>query len=79
VEAWQKLTNANVERFNDENTYYLCSGNKAHSVALALRALVKETPTLLYNRPSEHLPSDVECAGTYWSFMVRPTAGTVFG
>lgn len=79
VEAWQRMSDAAIENFDNENVYYLCSGNKAHSVALALRAIVKETPTLLYNRPEQHLPSDIKCSGTYWSYSIAPTAGTVFG
>lgn len=79
VEAWRKITEAGLENLESENAYFLCSGNKAHSVALALRAMVEETPTLLYNRPAQHLPSDVECSGVHWAYAVKPTAGTVFG
>jgi ABC-type cobalamin/Fe3+-siderophores transport system ATPase subunit len=79
VEAWRKISEGSVENFERENTYYLCSGNKAHSVALALRALAQETPTLLYNKPEKHLPTDVSCSGVYWSYSVSRTAGTVFG
>lgn len=79
VEAWKRLTNTALEKFGSENVYYLCSGNKPHSVALALRAITMEIPTLLYNRPASHLPINVEVAGTYWTYSIRPAAGTVLG
>lgn len=79
VEAWQRLTEANVERFDEENIYYLCSGNKPHSIAFALRAISLETPTLLYNSPVKYLPVEIDCSGSYWMYSVRPAAGTVFG
>jgi len=79
VEAWKKLTDTALEKFDDENVYYLCSGNKPHSVALALRAIAMEMPTLLYNCPARHLPVSVEVAGTYWTYSIRPAVGTVLG
>ena len=79
IQAWRRISEANLEDFENDNVYYLCSGNKAHSVALALRAIVKNTPTLLYNRPTKHLPSDIDCSGVYWAYSIKPTAGTVFG
>jgi hypothetical protein len=79
IEAWMKVTTMNLEDFDDENVNYLCSGNKAHSLALALRAIAKESPAVLYNRPTKHLPSNVECSGVFWSYSIEPTSGTVFG
>ncbi|WP_425252429.1 hypothetical protein ACPJXG_22775 [Janthinobacterium sp. NFX145] len=79
VEAWQRMTEAGVEKFNDENVYYLCSGNKPHSIAFALRAISLETPTLLYNSPVKYLPVEIDCNGTYWMYSIRPASGTVFG
>jgi len=79
VAAWKQLTNTAQEKFDNENVYYLCSGNKPHSVALALRAMVMESPALLYNRPARHLPVNIEVAGTYWTYVIRPAVGTVLG
>lgn len=79
VGTWRKITDSNLENFDAENIYYLCSGNKPHSVALALRAIVLGNPTLLYNQVSQHLPVEVNFAGVYWKYSIRPTAGTVFG
>jgi hypothetical protein len=79
VQAWRKISEAGVENFEKENVFYLCSGNKAHSVALALRAIATQTPTLLYNRPEKHLPGKVECAGLHWAYSIMPSIGTVLG
>lgn len=79
VAAWRRVTEASIENFERENVFYLCSGNKAHSVGLALRALAKGVPALLYNRPNKHLPSSVEFSGNFWAYSVKPVAGTVFG
>ncbi len=79
VEAWRSLTEAAVEDFDKENVYYLCAGNKPHSIALALRAISLELPTLLYSRPTKHLPVNVDFNGVYWMYNVKPLAGTVLG
>lgn len=79
IEAWKNITTMNLEHFDEENVNYLCSGNKAHSLALALRAIAKQSPAVLYNRPTKHLPSNVECSGVFWSYSIQPTSGTVFG
>ena len=79
IDAWRKITTINLEKFDEENVNYLCSGNKAHSVALTLRAIVKESPALLYNRPTKHLPGNVECSGVHWAYSIQPANGTVFG
>lgn len=79
VAAWRSLNSAGLENFEKENTYYLCSGNKAHSVALALRTIETRRPTLLYNRPRRHLAGTVECSGIFWAYHIQPITGTVFG
>jgi hypothetical protein len=79
VEAWRKISEASLEDVEKENIYYLCSGNKPHSIAFALRALSLESPTLLYNSPLKHLPLDIDFNGKFWMYSIKPVAGTVLG
>ena len=79
VEAWRNISTACLEDVERENIYYLCSGNKPHSIAFALRALSLESPTLLYNSPLKHLPLEVDFNGTFWMYSIKPAAGTVLG
>ncbi len=79
IEAWRKISEASLEDVEKENIYYLCSGNKPHSIAFALRALSLESPTLLYNSPLKHLPLDIDFNGNFWMYSVKPVAGTVLG
>jgi hypothetical protein len=79
VEAWRRITEASLENLEEENIYYLCSGNKPHSIAFALRALSLESPTLLYNSPSKYLPLEIDFNGTFWMYSIKPAAGTVLG
>jgi len=79
VEAWRRISEASLENVEQENIYYLCSGNKPHSIAFALRALSLESPTLLYNSPMKYLPLDIDFNGNYWMYSVKPTSGTVLG
>lgn len=79
VSAWKTISQLNVEHFDSENVFYLCSGNKPHSIAFALRAMSKEFPALLYNRPERHMPVDIDVAGVFWSYVVTPVARTVLG
>ena len=71
VGAWLALANAGVERFDQENVHYLCSGTKAHSLALGLRALTTaHRAAVLYNVPERYSPVIVEPAGKYWSYSI---------
>lgn len=79
IAAWRAISESRIERFDEENVYYLCSGIKPHSVAFALRSISARQPTLLYNQVAQHLPMSVECTGVYWAYTIRPTNGTVFG
>jgi hypothetical protein len=72
IAAWKALEEASVERFNKENTYYLCCGTKPHSLALGIRSLVHESPAVLYNVPERYNPAvDVHPAGVYWRFDIE--------
>lgn len=79
VAAWKTISELNVENFESENVFYLCSGNKPHSIAFALRAMSTEFPALLYNRPERHMPVDIDVAGVFWTYVITPVARTVFG
>lgn len=74
IGAWRELERASVEKVQEENTYYLCSGTKPHALALGLRALVLEYPTVLYNVPDEHKIIDTRPSGTYWRYDIKDLA-----
>ena len=70
VKAWKQLDDAGLERPTEENTYYLCSGTKPHALALGLRAMVLEYPTVLYNIPDEHKVTKTIPRGRYWRYDI---------
>lgn len=71
IAAWRALTSAAVERPVEENSYYLCSGTKSHSLALGLRAMCLGTPAVLYNLPEGHRVVPIEATGRYWRFDIQ--------
>lgn len=71
IAAWRTLTLGNIERPALENSYFLCSGTKPHSLALALRAMSLRTPAVLYNLPEAHQALPIEPNGTYWRFDIE--------
>lgn len=71
IAAWQTLTTSRVERPQAENSYFLCSGTKPHSLALALRAMSLHSPAVLYNLPEAHHVLPIEPNGTYWRFDIE--------
>jgi hypothetical protein len=70
VKAWQRLTERGIERPEEENTFYLCSGTKPHTLALTLRAYALGTPTVLYNRPDTHIETVTEPSGVFWTYEI---------
>lgn len=70
IAAWKALTLGSVERPTLENSYFLCSGTKPHSLALALRAMSIRTPAVLYNLPEAHQVLPIKPNGTYWRFDI---------
>jgi hypothetical protein len=71
IQAWRALCAASLERTDRENSYFLCSGTKAHSLALALRAMTLQSPAVLYNLPESHRVMPIEPNGRYWRFDIR--------
>jgi len=71
ISAWKKLTEAGLEEPENEEVLYLCCGTKPHSLAMALRAICLEYPTVLYNRPELHSFMDVFPTGVYWQYDLR--------
>jgi hypothetical protein len=71
IGAWKALAEADLERFDSENVHYLCSGTKAHSVALALRALTRRGGAVLYNVPERYSPIVVKPSGKYWKYTIQ--------
>jgi hypothetical protein len=70
VEALRNLQEAAVERPQQENTYYLCTGTKAHSLALGIRALLLEFPAVIYHLPDAHRSPLIAPTGRYWRYDV---------
>jgi hypothetical protein len=70
IGAWQALSKAGLERFDQENVYYLCCGTKTHSLAFALRAIVLGRPAVLYNVPERYGVVDVFPSGLFWRFDI---------
>jgi hypothetical protein len=70
IEAWDKLTRASLEKEATEEVAYLCCGTKPHSLAMALRAICIQHPTVLYNLPEEHSFVDVYPTGVYRRFDI---------
>jgi hypothetical protein len=70
IAAWKALTEAGVERIHAENSYFLCSGTKAHSLALGLRAMCLTSAAVLYNLPEAHRVVPIEPTGKYWRFDI---------
>jgi len=70
VEAWQKLTALNHERWEHEQIAYLCCGTKPHAVAMALRALVHRFPAVLYFLPEKYAVIPVEETGVFWRYSI---------
>jgi hypothetical protein len=71
IAAWSALSIASVERPQDENCYFLCSGTKAHSLALGLRAMSLQSPAVIYNLPEAHRVLPIEPNGRFWRFDIR--------
>jgi hypothetical protein len=71
IAAWKGLAEGRVERPDVENSYYLCCGTKAHSFALALRALCIGFPALMYVIPDEHKVVETKPSGAYWLFAIE--------
>jgi len=71
VAAWKTLTERAVERPTTENAYFLCSGTKPHSLALALRGLCLRSPAVLYNLPESHKVVLIQPTGRYWRFDIE--------
>jgi len=71
IAAWKSLGLARLERSSSESAYYVCSGTKPHALALALRAICLDNPTVLYNLPEGHSFIDVHPSGIFWKYDVR--------
>ena len=70
VATLRVLEDAAVEQFDKENCFYICCGTKPHSLAFAIRSLIKSEPALLYIAPESHRVASVEPNGTYWQYKV---------
>jgi hypothetical protein len=70
IAAWRLMEGRNLDVPERFNTYYVCSGTKPHSLALALRAMALGYPTVLYNKPGRHRESLIDPSGRFWRFDI---------
>ena len=73
VAAWRMLEGWSGLASPRYNHFLLCSGNKPHSLALALLAMSHPEFTLLYNRASRVVPIDVVPDVFHWAYKIQPT------
>lgn len=70
VSAWKAMTEKSLERPDQENSYYVACGTKPHALAIALRSLAVQYPTVFYTKPGEHIESDIRPSGRIWRYDV---------
>lgn len=70
IETWKNLEDNPLEDPESENVHYVACGTKPHAIALVLRALAKDYPTVLYSVPDEHVVHDTYPRGTYWTYQL---------
>ena len=73
IAAWQTLAEGEVCG-EGENPFYLCSGTKPHSLAMAIHAQIMQRPTVLYPKPVGHKETEIVPLGIYWSYRIRDLA-----
>lgn len=71
IAAWAELTMRSLERFQEENIFYLCCGTKAHSLGMMLRALTHKSICVLYNIPDVHKVIDTRPTGFIWRYELQ--------
>lgn len=74
VAALKVIENCNFEDSLATNCVYLCCGTKPHSLALCIRALALQHPTVLYNKPDRHMENATVPTGRYWRYKIRNRA-----
>jgi hypothetical protein len=79
VAAWQALSTEKLERPLEENMFYLCTGTKPHSIALALRAMQLRTAAVLYSVPEEFKVVQIKSGSAHWRFDIESTATPSIG
>jgi hypothetical protein len=70
INTWSKLADAPNLAPENENTYCLLCGTKPHSLALTLWALARQSPAVLYVRPTVHAEQSVRASGRVWLYRV---------
>ena len=71
IAAWRALSVSTVDVPDEQNVYYVCCGTKPHSLALGLRAMVEDYPTVLYIVPDCHRVANTDPLGVFWRYDVR--------
>lgn len=70
VTAWSAVSESMLDPMND-NLYCLLCGTKPHGLALALYALGRERPAVMYVRPTVHVEKDIAPNGVFWRYRLR--------
>lgn len=70
IAAWRALAESGAVRAN-ENPFYLCCGTKAHSLGMALQALIDDRVTVLYAKPASHKEARITPLNVFWAFRIR--------
>lgn len=73
VAAWKALSDRGLEKPDEENVYYLCTGTKPHSIALALRAMQLGAPAVLYSIPEEFRVVQIKAGPKHWRVDIVAT------
>lgn len=70
IEVWKSLTSGDACHSGTDNTFYLCCGTKAHALGMALSAITKRKPSVLYILPDMHSVQKITPSGTYWRYDI---------
>jgi hypothetical protein len=71
VAVWSVLSgSARIDPARD-NMYCLLCGSKPQALALALYALARERPAVMYVRPTVHVEKEISASGYYWRYRLR--------
>lgn len=71
VAVWEAVSESALIDPVRDNVYCLLCGSKPHGLGLALYALARERPAVMYVRPVVHEEKEIAPNGVYWRFRLR--------
>jgi hypothetical protein len=71
VLAWKTIARHLDVNVGSENVYCLLCGPKPHALGMALFAMSRERPAVMYVRPTLHEEKDISPNGTFWRYRLR--------